>query len=343
MQYLGLQTQIWRNNLKSTLLLLLFPALMLSLLWAFWFFSVDDFTASYSLVNDRYDVMGEAASEDLVANPIEGYEIDERRLEMVNNEFLFSFPWVAALVLLWFTIAYYSHASIINGATGAVPLSRKQNPKVYNLVENLCISQGMKTPKIQIIKDSSLNAFASGLNESNYTITLSEGIIKKLDDKELEAVIAHELTHIQNKDVRLLIISIIFVGIFAFLSEMAFRILVRSRGGGDKKDGKIIIIGLFIALVGYLFSVLFRFALSRKREFLADAGSAQMTKNPQALVSALKKISQDPRIEAVERKDVAQMFIENPQEKKKSFFSSVTSLFATHPPIEDRIKVLEQF
>ena len=186
------------------------------------------------------------------------------------------------------------------------------------------MSQGMKMPKINIIYDSSLNAFASGINERTYTVTLSEGIIKKLNDEELEAVIAHELSHIRNRDVRLLIISIVFVGIFSMLTE-------------------ITLLALVIAAIGYLFSSLMRFAISRKREYMADAGSAEMTKNPLALASALRKISADPAIEAVERKDVAQLFIQNPKKKSKSIFSGINGLFATHPPIEKRIEILEQF
>jgi heat shock protein HtpX len=204
----------------------------------------------------------------------------------------------------------------------------------------------MTMPQINIIEDDSLNAFASGIDAKTYTVSLSRGIIDKLDDHELEAVIAHELTHIRNRDVRLLIISIVFVGIFAFLSEMLFRSLRFGNLGRGKKGGSAgaaIFIGIILALVGYLIASLFRFALSRKREFLADAGSAELTRNPLALASALRKISADPTIEAVQRKDVAQMFIENPQIGNKKFTVSASSLFATHPPIAKRIEILEQF
>jgi Zn-dependent protease with chaperone function len=181
-----------------------------------------------------------------------------------------------------------------------------------------------------------------------FTISLSRGIINKLDDPELEAVIAHELTHIRNRDVRLLIISIVFVGIFAFISEALFRSLRfggMGRGGGKKGNaGAAILIGLVLALVGYLIASLFRFALSKKREYMADAGSVEMTKNPLALASALEKISQDSRIEAVNRMDVAQLFIDNPKAKEKINSSfSFSSIFATHPPIERRIELLKQF
>lgn len=265
----------------------------------------------------------------------------------VNYTFLGVAPWLIAGVLIWFLIAWSANTAMIRRATGAKPLERRENKRVYNLVENLCITAGMKTPKINIIEDSSLNAFASGINEKTYTVTLSRGIIDKLNDEELEGVIAHELSHIRNKDVRLLIVSIIFVGIFAFLVEIILRSVFYSsmgrRRGNDKGRGVTILIALALAIAGFLITSLFRFAISRKREYMADAGAAQLTKRPKALASALAKVSQDSKIEAVTRKDVAQLFIDNPPEPKKDLFSFFNGLFATHPPIDKRISVLNQF
>lgn len=261
--------------------------------------------------------------------------------------FIHILPYVIGGILIWFLIAYFTNTSIINSATGSQPLERRDNKRVYNLVENLCMANGMKMPKINIIYDDSLNAYASGINESTYTVTLSKGIIDKLDDAELEAVIAHELSHIRNHDVRLLIISIVFVGIFSMIAQIALRSfyyssLTRRR---DDKGGAVLIIvlAMLIAAIGYFFATLMRFAISRKREYLADAGSAEMTKNPLALASALRKISADPDIEAVHREDVAQLFIQHPGKQAKSALSGLSRLFATHPPIEKRIEVLEQF
>ena len=209
------------------------------------------------------------------------------------------------------------------------------------------MSQGMKMPKINIIYDSSLNAFASGINERTYTVTLSEGIIRKLNDEELEAVIAHELSHIRNRDVRLLIVSIVFVGILSMLAQITFYTITHTRIRINGKNGGgvilIMLIALVIAAVGFFFASLMRFAISRKREYMADAGSAEMTKNPLALASALRKISDDPNIEAVKRGDVAQLFIQNPGKQSESALSGFSGLFATHPPIEKRISILEQF
>jgi heat shock protein HtpX len=200
----------------------------------------------------------------------------------------------------------------------------------------------MKMPAINIIDDDSLNAFASGLNDRSYAISLSNGIINKLEDDELEGVMAHELTHIRNRDVRMLIVSIIFVGIFSFIANMLFRgIRFGSIGSRGKNNAPVLLIVLAITGIAYLISMLLRFAISRSREYMADAGSAEMTRKPYALANALRKISADPLIEAVRSRDVSQLFIENPQLSDKKF--SIDSVFATHPPIENRIALLEQF
>jgi len=257
-------------------------------------------------------------------------------------------PFILGGVVIWFLIAYFANTSIIRSATGSHPLERKGNKRVYNLVENLCMSHGMPMPQINVIEDDSLNAFASGIDKRTYTVSLSRGIINRLDDEELEAVVAHELTHIRNNDVRLLIVSIVFVGIFAMISQIAFNILrytPSSRNRNDKNGGgivAIILIALVVAGIGYFFASLMRFAISRNREYMADAGSAEMTRKPHALASALRKIAFDPDIEAVKRDDVAQLFIEHPNKKKKQLFSGIAGLFATHPPIEKRISILEQ-
>ncbi|MFN8417391.1 MAG: M48 family metallopeptidase [Cytophagaceae bacterium] len=243
------------------------------------------------------------------------------------------------LSLIWFVIAFFTNNQLINISTGAKPLSRKENPRVYNLLENLCISQGITMPKLQIIHDPSLNAYASGIRSSDYTITVSEGLINKLNDEELEGVLAHELCHIIHRDVRLLIVSVIFVGIFAFIAEMAMRMM--RFGRGDKKNNQLLLIAIAVSALAYFISILLRFGISRKREYMADAGAAEITKRPEALASALRKVSEDPLIEAVESRDVAQLFIHNP--KPSLLEHSWDNIFSTHPPIEKRIQLLEQF
>ncbi len=308
MQYVGLDKQIRKNNFNSILLLIAFPALLLVMVYLFLFFSKGEY------------------------------------VEDPNSLFVKYIPFVLLGVGVWFIIAWTGHSAFIKMATSSKTLERKENKRVYNLLENLCISQGMKMPKLNIINDDSLNAFASGISDRSFSISLSSGIINKLNDEELEGVLAHELSHIKNRDVRLLIISIIFVGIFAFLAELAFRsIRFTGRKSKDSKgSGAIILIAIAITAVAYLLSILLRFGISRKREYLADAGAADITKKPYALASALRKISEDPFIEAVESRDVAQLFIGNPKPSAHKS-ASWDNIFATHPPIEKRIALLEQF
>jgi heat shock protein HtpX len=307
MTYVGIQTQIRRNNFNSILLMIAFPVVLLGMVYSFLFFTQR-----------------------------------ETEAQVVNETFVSIVPFVIIATTIWFLIAWLMHNSLIRMATGSKPLERMTNKRVYNLVENLCISKGMKMPKIYLIEDDSLNAFASGISENSFSVTLSRGIINKLEDDELEGVIAHELSHILNRDVRLMVVSIIFVGIFAFIAEVALRSLRFGAMSRGKKDtGAAILVAIGISAVCYLIALLLRFGISRSREYMADAGAAEMTRKPYALANALRKISRDPLIEAVENRDVAQLFIENPQPEEKKF--SLGNLFATHPPIQKRIELLDQF
>lgn len=315
MQFIGIQKQIRRNNQKSVLLLIAFPLLVLAAVFA----------VVYFLSFDEY------------GNP---------HPDLATDLFVQAIPFVTAIVLVWFLIAYFAHNKIISMATGAKTLERKENMRVYNLVENLCMSVGMTMPKVQIIESEALNAYASGIKEKDYTVTLTRGIIDTLDDDELEGVIAHELMHIRNKDVRLLVVSIIFVGIFAFVIQIAFRSFLYGGMGSrrnNRDSGKLMIIILIVAAVAYLFSLLFKFSLSRRREYMADSGAADMTRKPWALASALKKIAPNHHVK-VKSEEVQQLFIENtPKDTSANFLGSLGGLFATHPPIDKRIQFLEQF
>ena len=316
MAFVGIQTQIKRNNRKSVLLLIAFPLLVLAAVFAVVYFTT-------------YDQYG---------NPSP---------ELATEMFIQAVPFVTTIVLVWFLIAYFAHGKMIAMATGAKPLERKENMQVYNLVENLCMSVGMKMPGINIIESDALNAFASGLKEKDFTVTLTRGIIEKLDDNELEGVIAHELMHIRNRDVRLLVVTIVFVGIFSLVVQIAFRSFLYGGMGGrrnNKDSGKLMIVILAVSLVAYLISMLFKFSLSRKREYMADSGAAEMTRKPWALASALRKISGNHHVDKVKSEEVQQMFIENtPQDTSANLFGGLKGLFSTHPPIEKRIQFLEQF
>jgi heat shock protein HtpX len=208
-------------------------------------------------------------------------------------------------------------------------------------VENLCISRGLPVPTIQIIEDDSLNAFASGLSPKDSAITFSRGILNKLSDQEIEAVAAHELTHIINRDVRLMIVSIIFVGIIQTIADLIVRVNIRSNNNKDSGNLFLIILAIKIVafILGFFISVIVQLTISRKREFLADAGSVELTKTSEYLISALTKISQDSQIEAVENRSVAQMFFDNPLSKKEKL-NFIDKMFMTHPSIDERIAAL---
>jgi heat shock protein HtpX len=312
-RYVGLQEQIRRNNRKSVFLLIAFPSVLLLSVYAVVFL--------------------------LQYQPDYGYDLD-----YINQNFLAVAPIVVVIVGIWFAIAYFSHTKMISMATGARPLERKNNMKIYNMVENLCISEGMRMPKVEIIDSPALNAYASGIDEKSYTVTLTRGIIEALDDDELEGVIAHELMHIRNRDVRLLVISIIFVGIFTFLVQISFRSFLYGGGRRNNKDsGKFMLVILVVSIVAYLLTMLFRFSLSRSREYMADSGAATMTRKPWALASALRKISGRHQIKDVKSEEIKQLFIENtPDKNNANIFSSLGGLFATHPPIEKRIAFLDR-
>ena len=307
MQYLGIRQQIARNNTKSILFLLAFPLLIL--------------VGAYVVL----------------------YILSDQEIERTNTQFLSIIPMVLIGVAIWFFISYFFHTQMIQSATHSRPLERRENMRVYNLTENLCMSVGMTMPKLYIIESDALNAFASGINEKTFAVTLTRGIINRLNDEELEGVIAHELTHIRNRDVRLLIVTIVFVGIFATIADFALRMLLNgsmssSRNRKNDKGGGVLVLLIILLVAGaiYFLSILFKLALSRSREYMADAGAVELTRNSLALASALKKISGHSTIREVQNDEVKELFIDY---KAQGFFS----LFATHPPIEKRIQVLEQY
>lgn len=315
--FVGIHTQIRRNNRKSILLLIAFPLLILAAVFAVVYFTTFD-------------------------------EFGNPQPQIAIDAFTQAVPFVTVVVLVWFAIAYFAHGKMISMATGSKPLERKENMRVYNLTENLCMSVGMPMPKVHIIESDALNAFASGLKEKDATVTLTRGIIEKLEDDELEGVIAHELMHIRNRDIRLLVVTVVFVGIFAFVVQIAFRSFLYGGMGmnnrrRDRDGGKLMIVILIVAFIAYLISMIFKFALSRKREYMADSGAAEMTRKPWALASALKKISVNHHVK-VKSEEVQQMFIENtPKDTSAGLFGGLGGLFSTHPPIEKRIQFLEQF
>lgn len=319
----------------SALLLFAFPCILLGMVWVF-------LAAVNYFGNGEYDAYG---------NVVHYFDADA-----VNYYFLQTMPWVIGGVAIWFLIAYKCNTSMVKAATGARTLERRENPRVYNIVENLTMTCGMDMPKINVVDDPQLNAFASGIDNNSYTVTVTTGLLNLLDDDELAGVIGHELTHIRNHDTRLLITSIIFVGILSTLTSLVVNILYRNLFWGSfsssrSRDGKnnglgmlaILAIAAVVCFVGYFFTIVTRFAISRKREYMADAGGAELCGNPLALASALRKISGDPGLQNVDREDVAQLFIIHPQSLHSSAMDIFSGLFSTHPDTAKRIAILEQF
>jgi heat shock protein HtpX len=257
-------------------------------------------------------------------------------------------PWATLGVLLWIAIAYLFNQSMIDAVTGSEEVSRKDEPRLYNVLENLCIARGITMPKLKVADDDALNAFASGLNEKQYSITVTRGLLDSLDDREIEAVLGHELTHIRNGDVRMMVIAVIIAGIIGFVAELLFRGLfqgaLRFGGGrssssdGDRGKGGgflIIVIALALVAAAWILSLVIRFSLSRKREFLADAGSVELTKDPDAMISALRKIEGRGELHGA-TSAIMEMCVDNPREE-------FADLFATHPSVESRIAALVKF
>ena len=262
------------------------------------------------------------------------------------SSMLLAVPGVCwAVACIWIAISYFTGDKLLLNSADAIPVTKQDQPEIYRLVENLCMSRGLPLPRIYIMDDDSLNAFATGRDPQHASVALTKGIVQKLDRAELEGVVAHELSHIENRDIRLMLITVAGISFFTFAGEMCFRIGLSHRYSRSNKNsgaGLFLILGIICWVYGLFFAPLIRLAISRKREYLADATGALMTRNPQALANALRKISYDSRVEALDKRaSMAAMCIENPLEKT-NLFSSLSGLLATHPPIEKRIAALEE-
>ncbi len=265
------------------------------------------------------------------------------------NETLTIFGILGPIILVWAFVSFWFHRQIIFAFTWARPITRRENPEIYNIVENLCISKWLMIPKIGIIDDDSYNAFATGRKNNNARIVFSRWIINKLNKEEIEAVAGHELTHIINKDSLLMIVIIAFIWAIASLWEIMFRLTINSGTSKNSKDSWqikaiILLVGLCLIILWYIIFPIVRLAISRKREYLADAWSVSLTRNPNAMISALQKISSDSIIETIDKPSVATMCIANPFSKPKSkFISKFKNFFSTHPSIEDRINMIKKY
>lgn len=252
--------------------------------------------------------------------------------------------------VVWIIVAYFFHQKIIDLVTGGRDVTRTEQPRLYNQLENLCISRGIPMPKLKVMDSPALNAFATGLNPRQYAITVTSGLLNNLDDAEVEAVLGHELTHIRNGDVQLMVVAVIIAGVIGFFGELFFRIFFNNGirfGGGrssssdsDRKGGGggaifAVLIAVALIALAWIMSQVVRFALSRSREFLADAGSVELTKNPDAMISALRKIENRGELPGA-TSAVMEMCVDNPRE-------GFADLFATHPSVDERVKALVKF
>jgi heat shock protein HtpX len=330
----GLRTHIRNNIIKSALLLAGLPCTLPSIFFLF-------FLAAGEL-SGTHDPLGVAEYGGLV--------------------FLIG---MVLLSLIWYPIAFFANQQIIDFVTGARELSRRDDPRVWNLLENLCISCGMTMPKLRVIETEGLNAYASGIRDGEYAVTFTRGLRKKLSRHEFEAVLAHELTHIRNRDVQLLVIATVFAGIIPVAHILALKIiavvqsfhrlltkaivLVASRQDLGSLFASVLmhlfywllfaavrLFALLVAASAKFFSLTLRCALSRRREFLADAGAVLLTKNPDALISALVKVETNWDVGS-SLPDVKAMFFHN------GVLSIIDQIVATHPPIEKRIEALRDY
>jgi heat shock protein HtpX len=333
-QSYGLYSHIQANRIRTVLLMAGFVALLHALLF------------SLLLIVNAF--MNGGTFEEIVGD--------------ARAQFAGAWPVAMAAAAIWFVIAYFAHQAMIRAATGARGVTRNEAPKLYNALENLCISRGIPMPRLQIIETPALNAYAAGLREGDYVIAVTRGLIEKLNDAEIEAVLGHELTHIRNRDTQLMVVAVIFAGIFGFFADLTVRGWdfpygwsprgKRERGsqdgwGGSSGDQRgrdggggggailAIIVAIAIIAISWGVSTLIRFALSRSREYLADAGSVELTKNPDAMISALRKIERNAAFDVPSRMEA--FFIENPLK------SRLTGLFATHPSVDDRVEALVKF
>lgn len=330
MQAVGLRTFIWNNAWKSALLLAGFPLLLMLICFAF----------ALLLVADQAPSFRQGLRDAVAALPV-------------------VLPFVLAVTAVWFAIAWVANQRILDLLTGARPVTRTEEPRLWNLLEGLCISRGMTMPRLAVIETPARNAFASGLSRAKGAVTVTRGLLEGLTDRELRGVLAHELTHIRNGDARLAVIAAVFAGVISLPGEILIRggraILSgrrrprsarppsssssssSSRGRrGDSGAGPLILLALIIMVVAYVLAIALRFALSRNREFIADAGAVELTQDADAMIAALRKVSGRSEMPLLPSQ-VQAMLLDSPEETLGSAW------LATHPPLEERIAALVRY
>jgi len=330
---LGLSTYRWNNNIKSVLLLAVFPFLLLGVVMLYLYGMAHFHSGGTNLITGTYaSTFGMVTAADTLL--IRDF-VKERTLAFL--------PVVFSIATAWILIGSFFNELLISLSTRAKRLARAEAPNLYNTLETLCISRGLRMPKLYMIDTSATNAYASGLSENSYAITVTRGLVEKLQNDELEAVLAHELSHIISNDARLLVITALFANLLLFLPQAIIGLVKTACNFADEGDSPIILIPMFIFLrlpvaicvlsSGYAISTLFRLALSRRREFQADAGAVELTKRPESLIRALEKIEADADLPYLPS-GVQAMLIQNPP--------GWISLFDSHPPLAERLTVLRR-
>lgn len=312
----GTGTQIWNNNIRSFVLLAFYPLIVLAVVWVGFFIAA------------------------------KGHEWTADQYWSRTVAFLLGYGWAILLAIAcWLVIAYFLNARMTRALCGAREVTRADEPELYHVLETLCIARGVPVPRLSIVETHARNAFASGVDERSFQITVTRGLLQSLPEDEVEAVLAHELAHILNRDVRLLTVCIIFTGMFGFAAQTLNRML---RGFGrsrvhvgtsrSKKGGGQIMLFLYAMLavlwVAYFMSLVARFAISRVREYSADAGGIELTKKPEAMMRALLRISGHDRIPDT-TDEVAMMCVVN---TRRPFLG----LFRTHPAMQDRVRRISE-
>lgn len=308
------------NKRKTVLLMVLFPVSLVVLVY---------------LAILLFSAMGTSPGQNVSA------------LNTANRLAIQVLPVISAIAIIWVLISYFFGQKFVLSSAGAIEVTKESAPEIIRIVENIAITAGLPTPKVYVINDESLNAFATGRDPEHSYIALTKGIINKLEKPELEGVIAHEMAHIGNRDIRLMLIMVVCISFATIAAEILLRLaMTKGRGSGKNKGGGQLLflaLALSLYLYGYLVAPLIKLAVSRTREFQADATAALLTRNPEGLVNALRKISGNSVVEKLkDRETMAAMCIATPlsADKQNSFFSKISGLFATHPPIEERIKAL---
>jgi heat shock protein HtpX len=253
-------------------------------------------------------------------------------------------PFVFAALLAYALFSYYASSGIALAVSGAREVAKEDEPEFYRVVENLSIGSGLPMPKVYVIEDSAPNAFATGRDPKHASVTATRGLLDKLDKSELEGVIAHEMSHIGNYDIRVMTLTVVLVGLVALLADFFMRWTWFGSGSRDSNRDRggnlqliMFAVAIVLAILAPLAAQLIQFAISRQREYLADASGALLCRNPDALADALEKITADPDPLEAANKATAHLYFANPLREHKSWLNS---LFSTHPPVEERIRLL---